>query len=226
MNDLIPANYPVHLTDLGLTFDGELTFDQWADIGGKIGRVARTSLFWVGDWLNYGQDRWNGGNRFEKMPDDQRRRYDEAMKLTGLELATLHGAAHVARRIPLEQRSKDLSFEHHRLIARVKNEDQRREWIAKTEETGLSTRRLRKSINANRIVREREMEAPSAVAQKTHLYWISGIVHWWAEVRDDHRHADLTREQIETVLVDFAPVEAIITQLRERAEKAEAYLDA
>lgn len=225
MNDLIPGNLPVQFTDLGLTFEGEITFEQWTEVGTKIGRVARTSLFWVGDWLNYGQDRWNGGNRFEKMAEDQRQRYEEAMKETGLELATLQGAAHVARRIPLDKRSAQLSFEHHRIIARVKDEDKREDWIEKTEKSGLSTRRLRKSLNADRIVREREMQPGPATVRKTHLYWIEGIVQWWAEVRDDRTHDEMTREQLETVLMDFGPVLEIVDQLRDRAQKAEAYLD-
>lgn len=224
MNDLIQSDAPIKITDLGLQFEGEPDFDQWSEIGQKIGRIARTSLFWVGDWLNYGQDRWNGGQRFQKMPQEKRERFEQAMRLTGLELATLQGAAHVARRIPLRQRSPDLSFEHHRLIARVKDEHTRQEWIRRTEDKGLTTRRLRKSINAERLVRSHEVERPQSGGRKSHLFWIKQLILWWSEAKDDPASEQMTREQLECVLDDFAPILGILDDLRRRAEKAESYL--
>lgn len=130
---MIPADYPIQLSELGLSFSSDLSFEQWVDVGQKIGQVARTSLFWVGDWINYGQDRWNGGKRFEKMPEDRRLRYDDAMKLTGLEMATLQKASYVARKIPVEDRRKALTFSHHRLIARLKTRQERTDWLNQTE---------------------------------------------------------------------------------------------
>ena len=76
---------PVRVTETGLCIDAELTFEQWCDIGRKVGRVARTSLFLVGDWLIYGQDRWNNGQRFEKMAEEQRERYVEAFSRSSFE---------------------------------------------------------------------------------------------------------------------------------------------
>ncbi len=224
MNDLIQSNAPIRITDLGIQFDGELDFDEWSDVGKQLGRVARTSLFWVGDWLNYGQDQWNAGQRFQKMPEGQRERFEQAMRLTGLELSTLHGAAHVARRIPIEVRSPQLSFEHHRLISRVSNEQKRREWIQKTEGSKLTTRRLRKSINGDRVVRATEVAQAEHTGRKSHLYWIKHLLSWWAGVKDDPVHADMTKEQLETVIEDFAPVLGILEEIRRRADNAESYL--
>lgn len=224
MNALIQSDAPVKINDLGLLFEGDLNFDQWSDVGQQLGRVARTSLFWIGDWLNYGQDRWNGGQRFQKMPDEQRERFEQAMRLTGLELSTLHGAAHVSRRIPLDLRSPQLSFEHHRLISRVRDEDQRRDWIRKTEGSKLTTRRLRKSINGERLVRASEVEATDQKGRRNHLFWIKRLIDWWAEVKDEPIHADMTREQLESVLDDFAPVLGILDDIRRRADKAESFL--
>lgn len=225
MNNLIPADYPLQLTDLGLTFSEDLSFEQWADVGRKIGQVARTSLFWVGDWLNYGQDRWNGGNRFEKMPDDQRQRYEDAMKMTGLELATLQKASYVARQIPLPDRCADLTFSHHRLIARVKDDSKRKEWLKKTEDAQLSTRRLRASLNADRVVPERELSKPAPCARITHLYWIQRLVSWWAEAKAMPDYEEMTREQLEAVIDDFGPILGMVDELRRKAETATAFLD-
>ena len=225
MNNLIPTDYPIQLTDNGLRFEDELTFEQWADLGQKIGAVARTSLFWVGDWINYGQDRWNGGNRFEKMPEDQRQRYEDAMKMTGLELATLQKASYVARQIPPEDRRPELTFSHHRLIARVKDDSKRKEWLKKTETGRMSTRRLRASLNADRIVPERELNQPVQRARITHLYWIQRLTSWWAEAKATADYEEMTREQLETVIEDFGQVLGIVDELRRKAENATAWLD-
>lgn len=224
MNALIQSDAPVKINGLGLQVEGELSFDQWSDVGEQLGRVARTSLFWVGDWLNYGQDRWNGGQRFQKMAEEQRERFEQAMRLTGLELSTLHGAAHVSRRIPIDLRSPQLSFEHHRLISRVRDEDQRRDWIRKTEGSKLTTRRLRKSINGDRVVRAAEADVTDQKGRKSHLFWIKRLIDWWAEVKEEPIHADMTREQLESVLDDFGPILGILDEIRLRADKAESFL--
>jgi hypothetical protein len=225
MNDLIPANFPVRLNDLGLVFEADLDFDAWSEIGQKIGQVARTYLFWVGDWINYGQDRWNAGRRFEKMPEDQRQKYQDAMKLTGLEMDTLQIAAHVARRIPLDQRRKDLTFSHHRLVARIKDEDSRTEWLQKTQRHNLSTRRLRASLNAQKIVSENELQKPQLKTETVHLLLIRKLIQWWAEAKNKSHMEEASREYIQSIIRDFGPVLAILDDLHVRAKNATAYLD-
>ena len=44
-------------------------------------------------------------------------------------------------------------------------------------------------------------------------------------MKDDPAHADMTREQLETVVLDFKPVLEIVEEIQKRADKAEAYLD-
>lgn len=225
MNALIPNDLPVEISRLGLRIKGDISFEQWTSVGENIGRIARTSLFWVGDWLNYGQDRWNGGKRFERMPDDQREKYDHAMRTTGLELSTLQVASTVARKIAIEDRSTELTFAHHRLIARIPEEDKRRDWIRKSQDKKLSTRRLRLSINADRIVPEHEMTRSTGRGIQTHLLWIGRLNRWWAKKRVSAKYEDMPREEIESVLRDFEPVIAMIDDLQRKAESARAYLD-
>lgn len=224
MNALIPNDLPVEISRLGLRIKGDISFEQWISVGENIGRIARTSLFWVGDWLNYGQDRWNGGNRFERMPDDQREKYDQAMRMTGLEFSTLQVASTVARKIAIEDRSRNLTFAHHRLIARIPDEDKRREWIRKSQDKKLSTRRLRLSINADRIVPEHEMDRSTGKGIETHLLWIGRLNRWWAKKRISVEFEEMTREQIESVLRDFEPVIGMIDDLQRKAESARSYL--
>lgn len=224
-NALTMDGAPVRVTETGLCIDAELTFEQWCDVGRKVGRVARTSLFLVGDWLTYGQDRWNSGQRFEKMDENKQKRYLAAMKDTGLELRTLQNAAYVARNVPYAQRRADLTFEHHYTVAKVKDEHEREEWLKKADKHGLSTRRLRKSIMLGHVARDHELRGSTHEPRETHILWIQRMVQWWAKVKDDPIHADMTREQLETVVLDFKPVLEIVEEIQRRADKAEAYLD-
>lgn len=225
-NALMMDGAPVRVTEIGLHFEDEITFEQWRDIGHKVGRVARTSLFLVGDWLIYGQDRWNNGQRFEKMAEDEAARYVEAMKETGLELRTLMDAAYVARNVPIHQRRPELTFEHHKTVAKVKNEHEREEWLKKADTQGLSTRRLRKSILLGRVAKEREMKSdPVDRGIDNHIPWINGMVRWWRKFEEAGWTENATREQVEAMLADFREVKAIITVLEDAAEQKKPILD-
>jgi hypothetical protein len=224
-NTLTMDGTRVQVTETGLCIEGELSFEQWCEVGQKVGRVARTSLFLVGDWLVYGQDRWNNGQRFEKMAEEQGERYMAAMKDTGLELRTLMDAAYVARNVPYAQRRPHLTFEHHKTVAKVKDQVEREEWLQKADKQGLSTRRLRKSIMLGHVARDHEMRDSSHTPRETHILWIQRLVQWWAKVKDEPAHRDMTGEQLEAVLQDFEPVLDILEQIRERAKDAAAYGD-
>lgn len=225
MNDLTPSENSVRITNVGLRFDRELSFEEWSNLGQRLGKAARISMLLVGDWLNYGQDRWNGGNRFERMAEEQRAKYEEAMQLTGLELGSLQAASQVARKISLEDRSENLTFSHHRLLSRIKDDDVRREWIQKTVDGNFSTRRLRMSLNAGRFVSEKELATPVQKGRKTHLFWITRLTQWWASSKATSEYQEMTREQLEAVLLDFEPVFGIIDEIRDKAEQAQAYLE-
>lgn len=225
-NALTMDGAPVRVTETGIHFDGELTFEQWCDIGRKVGRVARTSLFLVGDWLVYGQNRWNGGDRFDRMAEDQAQRYVQAMKETGLEFRTLTDAAYVARNVPIAQRRPHLTFEHHKTVAKVKDEHQREDWLKKADQQGLSTRRLRKSIMLGRVARETEMQTESnGRGIDNHIPWINGMVRWWKSFESSGWVGEATREQVDAVLADFREVKAIIAVLEEAAESKEHVID-
>lgn len=225
-NALTIDGAPVRITEIGLHFEGEVTFEQWRDIGHKVGRVARTSLFLVGDWLIYGQDRWNGGQRFEKMPEAEAGRYIEAMRETGLELGTLMDAAYVARNVPISQRRPELTFEHHKVVAKVKDEAVREDWLRKADAQGLSTRRLRKSILLGRVAKEREMKTDDLDrGTDNHIPWINGMVRWWKKFEQTGWMKNATREQVEAMLADFREIGGIIVALEEARNRKNPTID-
>ncbi len=279
-NALTIDSATVRATETGLCFDGDLSFEEWRDVGRKVGRVARTSLFLVGDWLVRavfeastpvgirasfrrksrplispnldsarfafdfftrkpapaprsakplappGEARWNGGQRFEKMPGEQSARYIEAMQETGLELRTLMDAAYVARSVPYAERRPHLTFEHHKAVASLKSEDERGEWLEKADKQGLSTRRLRKSIQLGHVATKTEMQTPEvARGIDNHIPWVNGLLRWWKKFEESGWVENATREQLDAVLADLREVEALLEKLKDARDDKEAVID-
>jgi hypothetical protein len=214
VNALTIESPNVRITELGLIFEGDVSFDQWADLGIQTGRLVRASLFLIGDWLVYGETRWNRGARFEALKTETRDRYVRAMQATGLELKTLQKAAHVARTIPHAQRRSNLTFEHHKEVARIKDTDERTEWLQKAQSNGLSTRRLRKSIILGHIAQDHEMQTPASdKGISNHLPWLNRLGAWWGEFEGCGWFEQATPEQVETFLRDFAQVRKVIARI-------------
>src|SRR3954453_23904182 len=84
----------------GLRFDPRFGFEDWRQLGGRIAMRASASLWWLGDWLCFGQEQYG-------------QRYTDAVVLTGLDYQTLRNYAMVARRFELSRRPDKLSFQHH-----------------------------------------------------------------------------------------------------------------
>jgi len=87
--------------------------------------------------------------------------YDAALAATDLDRPTLWTYAHVARRVPSSLRNKELSWEHHKAVAKLPAENQER-WLKLAEDLQtkgepLSTRRLRKSIIVGRLLTPEEL---------------------------------------------------------------------
>src|SRR5262245_53861054 len=78
-------------TRVGLEFPTGLSFDAWAQAGRKIVQFIDSSAWYLGDWLVYGQDRY----------DD---RYRLALHRAGLDYQTLRNYAWVVRRFDISRR--------------------------------------------------------------------------------------------------------------------------
>ena len=122
----------VVVSPLGMGFDPRFDFEEWRQLGARIAMRANASLWWLGDWLAFGQDKYG-------------RRYREALALTGLDYQTLRNYAVVARRFDLSRRRDKLSFQHHAELSALDDEDQDR-WLAQAESAGWSRNELRRRV--------------------------------------------------------------------------------
>lgn len=209
-------NQKITISPIGIQVSGHLSPDEWKSLAGSIGQAARSVGFIVGDWLVYGQSLFG----IEGQPDKQvtHATYQRAIEATGLDLSTLQNYAYVSRHIPYSLRTERLSWEHHRLLAKLP-EDEQAEWIDRClieEKAGrrISTRRLRKSINLGRIAHDADMEPEAAdKGTENHIPFVNRLVGWWRRMQKESFLQHATSEQREALKRDLEPVIAIYDQL-------------
>lgn len=118
-----------------------LTYDEWAAEGPTLVRMAQSAMWWVGDWLAYGEHHFG-------------EKYVQAVEATGLALSTLKNAQWVADRIPPSERVESVPFSHHRAVASL-DPKPRAELLAKVVEDGLSEHEVRARV---REIKEAEAQ--------------------------------------------------------------------
>jgi hypothetical protein len=166
MNELAVKGSNFTIRETGIEFQGELTREEWNDLGCRIARVAKSIGFIVGDWINYGEKRWG-------------EMYADAIQRTGLDYQTLRDYAYTARRVELSLRNDKLDFSHHRAVAKLEPAEQRR-WLEASERHDLSVRRLRVSMNKGRVAGLDELDVePADRGQHTYMTWLNKLLHWW-----------------------------------------------
>ena len=209
-------NPKVTISPVGLQITSELSFEEWRELATAIGQAARSIGFIIGDWLVYGQSLFGTDGFPDKRVDSAS--YQLAIAATGLDLSTLQNYAYVSRSIPYSLRTERLSWEHHRLVAKLPD-DGKRDWIeacVAEEEAGrrMTTRRLRKSLNLGRIATAEDLEPQEAdKGIENHLPYVNRISVWWKRMQRDRFLSTATDEQREALKRDLEPVVAIYQQL-------------
>ena len=101
MNEIVSTNsYNPTYLDLPL----DLEYDEWIHRGKVLILMFKAGPWWLGDWLNFGEDRYG-------------EKYVQAVELTGKDLDTLRKYQWVAKAIPPERRLEILSYSHHAAVA-------------------------------------------------------------------------------------------------------------
>ena len=202
------ASSKYQLSEVGIQFLEDLSFDEWSDLGKQIARAGRSLGFLIGDWINYGESRKDYGEK-----------YTEALKTTGLEYITLKHYSRVARHVDRVTRVTQLSFEHHRKVAMLEPEEQKR-WLkvaAKALEKGtpISTRRLAKSILLDRLATDEDLNPPATDRGIDNVHpHVNRIVAFWGKLKRSGWLEDAEDEDIRNLLTDLKPVLDIAFELQ------------
>ncbi len=209
----------VTVTPVGLEIASDLTFEEWSGLASHIGQAARSVAFVIGDWLHYGQTAFQGDDANPAVGARiASERYEAALAATGLDRTTLYNYAYVSRNVPSSLRSERLSWEHHRMIAKLPPAEQQA-WLRRCldqEAAGrpISSRRLRKSISLGRIATAEDMEPdPADKGITNHIPFVNRLVGWWRRMQDSRFLENATREQREALKRDLQPVVRIYEQL-------------
>jgi N6-adenosine-specific RNA methylase IME4 len=106
---------PGRLTPTGMILDAGLDFAAWRTVGAQLARIHGAMLWWIGDWLLYGERAYG-------------EKYAEALEATPYEYGTLRNAKVVAEAIALSRRRDNLTWAHHQEVAPLEPADQDR-WL-------------------------------------------------------------------------------------------------
>ena len=119
-----------------LTLEAGLPEDEWQSIGEKVFNVHKASMFWIGDWLNYGRETYGPVAA-----------YALAGQVSGLSRPSLYRACWVAKKFAPERRRLSLSFNHHYIIA-AQPDAVADKILSEAEELGLSCSQVKKIASA------------------------------------------------------------------------------
>jgi hypothetical protein len=216
-----PANTETALivTELGLEITSRVTAQEWRAAGESISRGMRSVAFVVGDWLVAGEaveDLF--GHEYRDPKDLPEAVLGEAARLTGLDVATLTRYAAVARALPMHLR-RNLSWEHHRAVASLKDVEAKREWLDLAEAEAvagrpISARRLARSVSAGRLLGLEEMlsgerdRGEASIASD-----VQSIVAKFARLEAQGRIAGASRDEIALLAEDLRPVAELHARL-------------
>jgi N6-adenosine-specific RNA methylase IME4 len=118
------------VSKVGLTFNEEMTFEEWQSIGLQLQLMHGSVGFWIGDWLNFGERKWG-------------EKYAQAIEETGLDYGTLMNYVWVSKALPFSLRSENLSYSAHKEIAAAP-EKERKQLIENSE--GLTSREVKELV--------------------------------------------------------------------------------
>lgn len=94
-------------TPQGLRLPANLKFDDWTNIGRFLHFVADGQMWWLGDWLYFGEGAYK----------EKQAQYDTAIEITGYSRQTCMNAKFVSSKIELARRKNGLSYNHHVAVA-------------------------------------------------------------------------------------------------------------
>ena len=189
--EITPAK-TISVSELGVIFSDDVTIEDWEIFGEQIGRVVNSSQFVIGDWINFGREKWDR--------EEFKKRVGIAELKTGLEPATLRNYSSIARRVPMECRVKNCSYDIHRTVSNLDAKNQSR-WLRIADEKGMTSRRLKASIKAGKPLTVEEF---STKKEATHSYddclvFVHNIERWFSRKNntgffDALDHDELSRE--------------------------------
>lgn len=144
-------------TSLVLT-NPDFNYETWESLGRFFGQVGRSSYWWLGDWLIFGEDVY-GEIAANAVDPTTASRYSLAERVTGYEPQTLMNIRSICARVARPRRRIELGFWIHEVVAPLEADDQTM-WLQAAIDNGWTMRVLRDAIRAKNIRHEDPPPSP------------------------------------------------------------------
>lgn len=135
--ELARLSLPGTWTPVGWIPPERLCFDDWCAYAPAFAVLSSAIHIWLGDWLNYGEQRWG-------------EMYAQAIDMTDFAYDTLARDKYVMGRVSFCIRRQNLTFSHYQAVAALETEAERALWLerASVGENGQrwSVRQLKEGI--------------------------------------------------------------------------------
>jgi hypothetical protein len=172
------------MTTTGLVAGGQATFEEWERVGDVLRRLDASIQWLIGDWFAYGERVW--GQTYEQISDT-----------TGYEVKTLYDYAYVAKSVDFSVRTENLTFGHHKLVAGLEPDEQRR-WLKYAVDHQLSISQMRQAMALTPPTLSAQSEGWSALFSPEIKRAINKLFSLGRKVgQGDRRAADNLLSQIE-----------------------------
>jgi hypothetical protein len=122
------------LTPTGLQIATD-SFATWNYIGESLIALHCGLTWWIGDWYNFGEGKWQQGALLK------------AAALVNINYSTLANACYLCRAVEYPVRRADLRIAHHEEVAHLSSQEQR-QWLELAAREKARHLRLRASIKA------------------------------------------------------------------------------
>lgn len=122
----------VQISPVGLVLHGEVSFDEWRQLGPNLAMLERSMRWSIADWINYGEVRYG-------------EKYAQALSETGLEYGYLANLSWLARSVPISRRREELGLSHHAVVAPLPD-DQQDLWLQYAIDNELNRSDFRNAV--------------------------------------------------------------------------------
>ena len=120
-------------TPVGLDFRGlDPQFEEWAELGITIGLMSRSSMWYLGDWRNYGDKRFGEAA-------------SQAFEVLGVAYQTAANAKWLSKAFPFDERVPELTWSHHAVVASLPSEA-RAYWLRLAAQNGWTVSQLKAAL--------------------------------------------------------------------------------
>lgn len=132
--DLVVGGFVLHRN--GIEPQGTPTFEQWQECGNFIKKANGAVHFWIGDWLNYGEQTWG-------------EMYSQAMDETDFEYQTLANDKWLAKEIHISLRGENMDVSSAKLLAPLPQKE-KEYWANELKKEKIPVRELKERIKEKR----------------------------------------------------------------------------